>query len=880
MDVSAGSRDAQLARPDRKTVLSMREAAVLLLGFLALMPAVAGGADRVDEQFRERIQPILDEYCVSCHDNGTKEGGLALEESAWDPARLRDGRLWWAVLKNVQAGTMPPTGNTRPSDAERRLMEEWIKYGPFGIEPTNSDPGSVTVHRLNRIEYRNTIRDLMGVDYDTQAEFSPDDSGHGFDNIADVLTLSPLLMEKYLVAAKSIVSQAVPMVPRVVAETKIVGQGFHGAIAVEYETNVRHEPADEGSLSLSYYKSALATSTFQAEHPGRYKLVLDLMAGATLGGPDYNKCRLAFKVDGQELFQKEFSRQEKMPFHHQLDLDWSAGEHELAFTVEPLTPGEEQLRYLEIRINSVVVQGPLERQFWVRPANYARFFPTDVPEGASEQRLYARDLLHGFAKKAFRRPVDGATVNRLVDLAEREYSREGGTFEAGIAHAIAAVLASPRFLFREEESEEGSSDRYPLIDEYALASRLSYFLWSSMPDTELFQHAAEHSLRKNLLAQLKRMLADPRSNEFIRNFVGQWLQSRDIETVPINSFEAIHRDQPSDLNAVRNRARLQELNRRFSDALTNEETKERNDVRAAYFKSFRRFREHVLNDELRLAMRRETEMLVDRIVHQDRSLRELLDSDYTFLNERLARQYGIDGVEGNEMRLVALPPNSPRGGVLTQGTVLAVTSNPDRTSPVKRGLFILDNILGIPPPPPPPNIPPLDAVSKEFAGRTPTLRETLELHRNKPACSSCHNRMDPLGLALENFDALGRWREREQGGLVDPTGQLITGESFSNIQELKRILVDNHSRDFFRCLSEKMLTYALGRGLDYPDVETIDTIVDRIERENGRAGALLSGIVESSQFQRRQQSTAGKIPNPIGRSTAESGHRAEPRKQQ
>ncbi len=304
-----------------------------------------------------------------------------------------------------------------------------------------------------------------------------------------------------------------------------------------------------------------------------------------------------------------------------------------------------------------------------------------MPEGVSERRLYARDLLHGFAKKAFRRPVDEVTVNRLVDLAEREYSREGGTFEAGIAHAMAAVLASPRFLFREEESEEGSSDPYPLIDEYALASRLSYFLWSSMPDAELFQHAAEHSLRKNLLAQLKRMLADPRSDEFIRNFVGQWLQSRDIETVPINAFEVIHRDQPSDLDAVRNRARLLELNRRFSDTLTSEEKKERDELRAAYFKSFRRFREPVLDDELRLAMRRETEMLVDRIVHQDRSLRELLVSDYTFLNERLASHYGISGVEGKEMRLVVLPPNSPRGGVLTQGTVLAVTSNPTEPLP-------------------------------------------------------------------------------------------------------------------------------------------------------------------------------------------------------
>jgi Protein of unknown function (DUF1592)/Protein of unknown function (DUF1588)/Protein of unknown function (DUF1587)/Protein of unknown function (DUF1585)/Protein of unknown function (DUF1595) len=873
MDVSSGSRESRLGRPVRQTIGLAR---VLRAGtaLVALLPASVSAADQVEKQFRELIQPILEDYCDACHGNGMKKGALALDEFTLDQTRLRDGELWWAVLKNVRAGIMPPAGKPRPSDTERRLLEDWIKYGAFGIEPTNSDPGRVTVRRLNRVEYRNTIRDLMGVDYNTNVEFPPDDSGHGFDNIADVLTLSPLLLEKYLAAAKSIVSQVVPMVPRVVAETKIAGQRFHRAGAGD------NEKEDEGPLSLSYYEPASVTSTFHAEHPGRYQLVLDLTAYEKAAfASDYNKCRVVFKADGQELFRQEYSRQDNKPFHCQLDVDWSAGEHELAFALEPLTPGERQLRSLAIKIDSVAVRGPWERQFWIRPANYSRFFPSDVPEGALERRLYARSLLRAFARKAFRRPVDEVTVNRFTALAEREYSQEGRTFEAGIAQAMAAVLASPMFLFREEGLEESSSDRYPLIDEYALASRLSYFLWSSMPDAELFRLAEEHTLRKNLSTQLKRMLADPRSGEFIRHFVGQWLQARDIETVPINAFAVIYRDQPSDPDADRYRARLQELNRRFPDALTDKEKKELNEVRAAFFKSFRGFREHELNDELRQAMRRETEMLVDRIVRQDRSLRELLVSDYTFLNERLAKHYGIDGVEGNEMRLVALPPKSPRGGVLTQGTVLAVTSNPDRTSPVKRGLFILDNILGMPPPPPPPNIPPLEEAAKEFAGRTPTLRETLELHRKRSSCSSCHNRMDPLGLALENFNALGRWREREQGNPVDSTGRLITGESFSNVQELKRILADEHSRDFFRCLSEKLLTYALGRGLNYHDVETVDTLVDRIERENGRAGALISGVVESTQFQRRQRPTVGKPPNRTDQTTAYPGHRAEPRMQ-
>jgi Protein of unknown function (DUF1592)/Protein of unknown function (DUF1588)/Protein of unknown function (DUF1587)/Protein of unknown function (DUF1585)/Protein of unknown function (DUF1595)/Planctomycete cytochrome C len=851
-----------------------RAGAALFPALLALLPATLSAADQVEKQFQERIQPILEDYCLGCHGNGMKKGGLTLDEFALDPPRLRDRELWWSVLKNVRAGIMPPAGKPRPSETERRLLEDWIKFGPFGIEPTNSDPGRVTVRRLNRVEYRNTIRDLMGVDYDTSVEFPPDDSGHGFDNIADVLTLSPLLLEKYLAAAKAIVSQVVPMVGRVVAETKIAGQRFRraGAGGVEKE--------DDGPLSLSFYEPASVTNTFRALHPGRYQLVLNVTACEKHAfASDYNKCRLVFKAHGDELFRQDYSRQDEARFQYQFDVDWSAGEHELALAVEPLTPGERRVRSLAIRIDSVVVRGPLERRFWVKPANYSRFFPHDAPPGAAERRLYARSLLGAFTRKAFRRPVDEPTVNRLVALAEREYSQEGVTFEAGIAHAMAGVLASPAFLFREEGVEESSSDRYPLIDEYALASRLSYFLWSSMPDAELVRLAEEHALRKNLPAQLKRMLEGPRSREFIRNFVGQWLQARDIETVSINSFAVLHRDRPSDPEADRYGARLQELSRRFPDTLTDEEKKERNEVRAAYFKSFRAFREHELNDELRHAMRRETEMLFGRIVHEDRSLRELLVSDYTFLNERLARHYGIDGVQGDEMRLVSLPPGSPRGGVLTQGTVLVVTSNPDRTSPVKRGLFILDNILGIPPPPPPPNIPPLEDATKEFVGRTPTSRETLEVHRKRPTCSSCHNRMDPLGLALENFDALGRWRDREQGNPVDSTGRLITGESFSNVRELKRILADLHRRDFFRCLSEKMLTYALGRGLTEHDVATVDALVDRIERENGRSGALIAGVVESPQFQRRQRPAAGKPASRPSQTTAYQVHRPESRMQ-
>jgi hypothetical protein len=360
-------------------------------------------------------------------------------------------------------------------------------------------------------------------------------------------------------------------------------------------------------------------------------------------------------------------------------------------------------------------------------------------------------------------------------------------------------------------------------------------------------------VRENLAAQVRRMLADRRSQAFIRHFTGQWLQARDVETVSINARAVISRERERDPEAERQRKRFRELRRRPPESLTADEKAELERVRSSFFRSFRRFRRFELNRNLRRAMRRETEMLFEHIVREDRSLLELVDSDYTFLNERLAKHYGIDDVKGDQMRLVALAPESPRGGVLTQGTVLTVTSNPDRTSPVKRGLFILDNLLGMPPAPPPPNVPALEEATGDLKGSKPTLRESLALHRQDALCSSCHKRMDPLGLALENFNALGMWRDKEKGRPVDVAGKLITGEAFTSVQELKRILVNERRRDFYRCLSEKMLTYALGRGLGYSDVHAVDTMVERIEKEGGRASALLFGVIESAPFQRSRK---------------------------
>jgi hypothetical protein len=780
--------------------------------------------DHIGEaQFRQEIQPLFKKYCYSCHSSDVKSGNVAFDAINSFAVLQQNRPLFRKVLKNLRSGTMPPTGMDQPTADEKGRIEQWIKSHVYGIDPTNPDPGRVTVRRLNRVEYRNTVRDLLGVDYDTQTEFPADDAGHGFDNIGDVLTISTLLMEKYINAAQTIIGQAVPTTSRVVAETEIPGLSF-------VREGAGSTPEKVGTVrALSYYEPTTVSHRFPIEHPGRYQVVLDLSANERYVDNkfDYNRCRLIVRADGQELMRNDYNREGGKHLQYTCDQQWQAGEHTVSFELQPLTPGVEQIRSLTLRINRVTIRGPFDPRYAVEPHNYRTFFPQPVPSGLPERRVYAHRLLGDFARRAFRRPVDERTLSRLVDLAESVYTQQGQTFEAGVAQAMVAILASPRFLFREEgiATEQGSPP-YALVDEYALASRLSYFLWSSMPDEELFRLARQGQLRKNLTAQVQRMLRDRRSEAMIQNFSGQWLQTRDIETVPINPFAVMARE--------RDPAEAGGFNRRAFN------------------------RPRVFFDEaLRKDLRHEADLYFGHIVQDDTSVLELLDSHYTFLNERLAQYYGLTdlGVTGTEFRKVTLPPESPRGGVLTMGSVLAVTSNPTRTSPVKRGLFILDNVLGAPAPPPPPNIPPLEAAIVNVKDRKPTLREVLAAHRDKPACSSCHNRLDPPGLALENFNAMGLWREKEFGQPVEPGGTLITGESFKDIRELKQILVNRHSTEFYRCLTEKLLTYALGRGLEDYDVESVDRIVKRLQQDQGRFSTLLTGVIESVPFQKCRTSS-------------------------
>jgi mono/diheme cytochrome c family protein len=831
--------------------------AVLCLGLNGFAAESQPAADR----FRAQILPILQDRCYDCHGDGENKGSLAFDQFKDDDELLGGTELWWSVAKNIRAGIMPPKRKPQLTAEEKQRIDKWIQADVFGLDPANPDPGRVTIRRLNRVEYRHTIRDLMGIDFDTELEFPPDDTGYGFDNIGDVLSVSPLLLEKYVQAAETIVKEAVPTASKVMPVRTVEGPAFRSA---------------DGSQTgdrISFYDAAVLTSSIQAEHAGEYEVVFEVHVDGEFAF-DPGRCRAIFSVNGEKCAEDEFvyafsdDPDRGATFRYAVNRTLPAGEHQLTIELQPLVEKEKRLNRLDFRVKSASLHGPADTRHWVAPENYAKFFPNGpAPDDPGLRRDHARKLLEDFASRAFRRPVNDRVLAGLVGFAEQTYAQPAKTFEQGIARALVAVLASPRFLFRLEADDPGSlAEKYPRVDEWTLASRLSYFFWSSMPDAELFALAAKGELRKHLPAQIERLLKDPRSAAFVENFTGQWLQARNIEHLAIEPLAVL--GFQGELEAIREKYGRQLFRRGGA-----EESPELTAARA-------RSRELMqlgnrFNPQLRTAMRRETELVFEHVLRGNRSVREFLDSDYTFLNQRLAEHYGIAGVEGEEMQWVKLPPDSPRGGVLTQGNMLLITSNPTRTSPVKRGLFILENILGTPTPPAPPNVPELEEAAHEAAGHKPTLRELLARHREDALCSSCHNRIDPLGLAFENFTALGTWRDQEEGQPIDPSGDLITGEAFSGVQELKQILVENHRTTFYRCLTEKLLTYALGRGIEYYDELTIDRIVSRLEQEDGRFHTLVAGIVESAPFQQRRKTGSLTAVNPLAQPESQLAQTSE-----
>jgi len=599
----------------------------------------------------------------------------------------------------------------------------------------------------------------------------------------------------------------------------------------------------------SYYKARTTSHTFKVKTAGKYRLMLNTKLDGEATPVDPQHAHVVWKADGKVFLDKDYAWADMDYPSDTFTFDWDAGDHVVSCELTPVFPDLQPLRTkMEYRVLFVIWDGPLEKEKWGHHPNYSRFYTRDAPPtNAVERREYARETLSRFVAKAYRRPVAAETVNQLVEIAEKNYSLPGATFEKGIAQAIIAVLASPRFLFHWENAEPAiGGEKFARIDEYTLAARLSYALWSSIPDDELTRLAAQGELRKNFHTQIKRMLADPKSRAFSENFANQWLQSRSVLDIPINSA-VVMASENAPATASTNAAAAQAPGFGARGAGAGAAFAGRGFGRRPRVPTGTE-----LNAEVRAAMKHEVDSSFDYIVREDRSVLELLQSNYIFVNDQLAAVYGITNIVGPEMRRAELPPDHVRGGVLTMGGVLTVTSNPTRTSPVKRGKWILENILGSPPAPPPPNVPALEDSQAKAEVKAPTQRELLALHRADPKCASCHARMDPLGLAMENFNAFGRVRTNELGQAIDPSGELATGEKFAGVRDLKQALLEKHRLEFYRTLTEKIMTYVLGRGVEYYDVPTVDAIAEQLDRDNGRFSTLLLGVLDSAPFQQRR----------------------------
>ena len=729
-------------------------------------------------QFDRDILPVLKTYCYDCHGDGAQKGGVSFDTFDSPDKLVTDLDLWSRVLSQVSFGNMPPGDKSQPMPRARQMLLDWIETDVFKVNCNNPDPGRVTIRRLNRSEYNNTIRDLLGISFRPADDFPPDDSGFGFDNIGDVLSISPLHLEKYLMAAGQALDKAIQTGPTKLRATKIGADGLEGGS----ERGGERILVSRGEIGLSH--------DFPAD--GDYKFSVRAYQHKAGG----EAARMGFRVEGRSIGEVRVAAEQNDPATHEKTIRVKKGRRRIAVSFLNDYYRKDGPRNQRGDRNLIVeafsIAGTLDQPPPEPPVSHKRiFFRKHTPANRAE---VAREIIGAFATRAFRRPVESVELDSLMALWLMAYS-QGESFELSVKHALQGALSSPAFLFRGEiQPDPDNADKTYPINEYALASRLSYFLWGSMPDGELTQLASRKRLRANLAEQTYRLLRSNRALGLADSFAMQWLQIRNLDLVA-----------PSE-------------------------------------KHFPEF-----DDALKQAMRVETEMLFKRIVREDRSVLEFLNADYTYLNERLARHYGMSGVKGEQFRLVSLE-SAPRRGVLTHGSVLTITSNPTRTSPVKRGLWVLENILGTPPPPPPPDVPELG--DKEVTGAT--LRARLEQHREKPVCNSCHRRMDPLGFGLENFDAVGKWRDTEDGAPIDSKGELVTGETFTAPAELANVLVARKRDEFVRTLALRMLTFALGRGPEHYDKCAVDQIVREMERNDYRFSSLILGVVKSVPFQLRR----------------------------
>lgn len=777
-----------------------RDALVVLGGQLALrwcLLVVLGAALAAGESpsatvaYEKDLKPLLATYCFECHGDKKQKGELNLATITNAEAARNANKIWRGVFDRVRIREMPPEKSPQPTAEELQRLLKGLAILKRPIGPP--DPGRVTIRRLNRSEYDNTIRDLVGLDLKLSADFPADDVGDGFDNIGDVLSLSPILLEKYFDAATAVLDKAI-----VEEQVDLTLTGEQLPALIE------GKPVAGKADGKGRTFTAIGEVHLDIAVPADGKYSLKIKAGADQAGSE--PVRMLIKVGNEPVKEFRVTARKTSPATVRATLALVKGANRIAVgfanphteaAPAATTPGRLSAAAKPgtraLLIDQIELVGPPGPRL---PESHQRIFITK-PGPDLAKRDAARVIIERFATRAFRQPVTTAKLDRLLtlfDLAEQE----GETFNGAVRVALEGVLISPYFLYRLEQEQPGKPGGVVPISDWELASRLSYFLWSSMPDDELFDLAKAGKLHDpaTLGQQVKRMLQSPKSRALVETFGEQWLGLRGLDR---------HEPDPTE----------------FPD----------------------------FDKTLRKAMYDEATMFFESVMRDDRSILEFLDSDYTFLNERLAKHYGIAGVSGAQMRKVKLSDRK-RGGVVSMASILTVTSGPTRTSPVKRGQWILDQIMGDPPPPPPPGVPPLPVQDKKSAAGL-TLRQQLERHRADPTCASCHQRMDQIGFGFENFDGIGRWRDREGSAAVDASGALPGGTTFNGPVEFKTMLLAN-KQDFARTLSGKMLTFALGRALQDHDDATLDQLAQAVERDQYRFSSLVSNIATSFPFLNRR----------------------------
>ena len=774
------------------------------LAFLCILLAAILWAPHAFAQDRA----VLDKYCVTCHNQKAKTAGLSLDTADFvRPSNSAD--VWEKVVRKLRAEMMPPVGAPRPDKAELQAIASYLETSIDKVAAANPNPGRTVLHRLNRAEYGNTIRDLFALDaLDVTQLLPPDAEAYGFDNIADSLGTSPALMERYLSVAWKITRMGL-------GNTKIptTTETFPARMDLTQRDHIEGLPlGTRGGMLVQYnfpvdaeyeIRPKLWANTVEQigglEHPDALEITFDGQRIKLVNFGGHEDEVLAAEVSAAARAQIEARFIARIPV--------KAGPHTIgvAFLKKSSAPPVEVLRpFLRDRIDPVstngiaqldkiVVEGPFNvtgsgespsrrRILICRPANQAEMSPC------------ANKILSTVARRAYRRPVTDAEMKQLMGFFQTGREK-GRTFESGIETALAFILVSPQFLFRfEKDPDNVAAGANYRISDLELASRLSFFLWSSIPDDQLLDIAVKARLKEPAIleAQVKRMLADERARALGANFAGQWLYLRNVKAkYPIEDI--------------------------FPD----------------------------FDDNLRKAMQRETEMLFESVVLEDRSALTLLNADYTFMNERLAKHYAVPGVYGDQMRRVTVK-DEYRKGLLGHASILALTSNDDRTNPVSRGKYVLTNILGTPPPQPPPNVPPLNEVS----GKVLSMRERMQEHRSNAVCANCHKLMDPIGLALENFDAVGRWRTTDNGAPIDARDTLYNGIQVDGPVSLRNVILA-HPDQFVRTMTEMLLTYALGRGLEHYDMPIVRSIVRDAGSQNYKFSSLVLGVVKSVPFQMR-----------------------------